>query len=269
MTLPQQTPETPDTAVAETAPENQSPDTAGETAPPVDTGKSAATVQPPTEESSEPVEAIEPSAATHQTPIETKNSQQTAATAANQSEPPETPPEPQPAPQAPAPVAPQPLQPVEYRHLSVTPPDSEPESYTGYEVLSCQCQLNPEYQAIAAVLGMCHHTSSIDVEDLNNRLLSLLADQPVAFSMSEYLKRTPEQLRDKYIREILTTDYAYRTQEEHTALAIACLRQNVMGIMALITGYLLDLPRNRPPAGVPEPDAEDDDYALQPAGAAD
>lgn len=185
----------------------------------------------------------------------------------------ETPAMPQATEPAPRPtvVGPRPLEPVEYRKLGITPPDANAQDYTGYEVLPCQCNLHSEYQAIAAVLGMCHHTSIDDIEDLNNRLLSLLADQPVEFAMSEFLKRTPEQLRDKYIREILTTDYSYRSQEEHTALAIACLRHNVLGIMALITGYLLDLPRNRPPTGVPEPDtepdAEDEEYLRQPAAA--
>lgn len=132
-------------------------------------------------------------------------------------------------------------------------------AYTGVELLECGCALTPEYQAMGAVLNLCHHSTPQEIAELNQRLLTLLAEQPVTFTMADFLKKTPESLRDHYIREILHTDYNFRNKEENAALAAACLRQLALGLMALLTGYLLDLDRNRPAPGVAEPDADPED----------
>lgn len=131
--------------------------------------------------------------------------------------------------------------------------------YTGVELLECGCALTPEYRAMGAVLNLCHHSTPQEIAELNQRLLTLLAEQPVTFTMADFLKKTPESLRDHYIREILHTDYNFRNKEENAALAAACLRQLALGLMALLTGYLLDLDRNRPAPGVAEPDADPED----------
>ena len=146
------------------------------------------------------------------------------------------------------------------------PPDPAPgpepvpnPGYTGVELLECGCALTPEYRAMGAELNLCHHSTPQEIAELNQRLLTLLAEQPVTFTMADFLKKTPESLRDHYIREILHTDYNFRNKEENAALAAACLRQLALGLMALLTGYLLDLDRNRPAPGVAEPDADPED----------
>ena len=163
--------------------------------------------------------------------------------AAAPAEPP--PPEPEPEPETPRPEPP--------------PPPAPDPVYTGVEIFECGCSLPPEYSAISDILTLCHHSSTEEIAALNEQLLTLLADQPVNFSMSDFLKKTPETLRDHYIRDILHTDYNFRNKEENAALAVACLRQIALGIMALMTGYLLDLERHRPLPGVPEPDTDPDD----------
>lgn len=133
------------------------------------------------------------------------------------------------------------------------PPNS---AYTGVELLDCGCALSPEYRAMGSVLALCHPSPPVEIAELNRRLLALLAGQPVTFTMGDFLKKPPESLRDHYIREILHTDYNFRNKEENAALAAACLRQLPLGLQALLTGYLLDLPRNRPAPSVPDPYAD-------------
>ena len=172
------------------------------------------------------------------------------------------PPAPPPAAPAPAPppTAPPPAPPAPAPEPALEMPAAPREpAYTGVELFECGCSLPPEYSAISGILTLCHHSSTQEIADLNEQLLILLADQPVNFSMSDFLKKTPETLRDHYIRDILHTDYNFRNKEENAALAVACLRQIALGIMALMTGYLLDLERHRTLPGVPEPDTDPDD----------
>ena len=164
---------------------------------------------------------------------------------------------PEPAPSAQTPT---PAPPPEPEPARPEPPAPTPDPvYTGVEIFECGCSLPPEYSAISDILTLCHHSSTEEIAQLNEQLLTLLADQPVNFSMSDFLKKTPETLRDHYIRDILHTDYNFRNKEENAALAVACLRQIALGIMALMTGYLLDLERHRPLPGVPEPDTDPED----------
>ena len=106
---------------------------------------------------------------------------------------------------------------------------------------------------------ICHHSNLELVRQINERLTLLVANQPVHLDMNNLFTMSVKDIMSQYMQEVAGRDFNFRNRQEHTALAVACLRHSALGMMTILTGYIMTMyetgEEENATLGVAEPDA--------------
>ncbi len=106
---------------------------------------------------------------------------------------------------------------------------------------------------------ICHHSNIEVVKEINEKLTMLIANQPVHLDMNNLYTMTVKDIITAYMQEVSGRDYNFRNRKEHTAMAVACLRHSALGMMTILTGYIISMAeaeeQSTAPLGVEEPDS--------------
>ena len=109
----------------------------------------------------------------------------------------------------------------------------------------CQCSLPAEMSWAGPAAQLCPHSALEPALEVQANLIKLLDDFMQEIPIEDLLNKPLLELGEKYMRDVLGSDFNLMNQREHNVLMIAFLRHVGIAIMTLMSSMVVNRNKNQ------------------------
>ena len=108
----------------------------------------------------------------------------------------------------------------------------------------CECSLPKEMSWAGPAAQLCPHSALEPALEVQENLIKLLDDFMQEIPVDDLINKPLIELSEKYMRDVLGTDFNLMNQREHNVLMIAFLRHVGIAVMTLMSSMVVNRNRN-------------------------